>query len=161
MSGIDWSKSQPSDTHYDTENRLFVNFDAMHDWNRKLVARPSPAWSGEGLPPVGTACQINGTVLQELKGHERSWRKVEIIAHTHFGGVDVAVGRDLECATLGWGTPAVFRPIRTPEQIAADERHEAVMRMSDIVGGIEKVPSWTDAIEALYDAGLRFSEQDK
>jgi hypothetical protein len=331
MSGIDWSKSQPSDTHYDTENRLFVNFDAMQDWNRKLVARPSPAWSGEGLPPVGTACQINGTVLQELKGHERSWRKVEIIAHTHFGGVDVAVGRDLECATLGWGTPAVFRPIpawsgegetcaaseltqladkylsycpetgillwkdnqqkrfigreagfithhgyrrvnlgktqihahqliwlmvygylpdceidhvngsrddnridnlrlattqqnqqntgvrvdnvlgikgvrlrpsgryqarvsltdgsrltktfktcaeavcwlakqredshgdfaNTPEQIAADERHEAVMRMSDIVGGIEKVPSWTDAIEALYDAGLRFSEQPK
>lgn len=125
------------------------------------VVRPNQPWTGAGLPPVGTVCEIHGTVGQELRDEEFSWRQVEIIAHTNFGGGDVAVGRDLECATLGWGIASKFRPIRTPEQIAAEERlHKirnactAISGALDELRGITKVErAALSVIEAMIDAG--------
>lgn len=64
------------------------------------------------LPPVGTVCEIWGTVGQELRKMQRDWTEVEIIAHTDFGGAPIAVAKDMNCATLGWGTTGVFRPIK-------------------------------------------------
>jgi hypothetical protein len=51
-----------------------------------------------------------------------------------------------------------FRPIRTPEQIAAEEREKAIDAMNKLVGDIEKIPTWRDALAALYDAGYRKTE---
>lgn len=134
----------------------------MSDYFREAFGREpdnsGPAWDGTGLPPVGTACEIHGTVWQELHGDEFSWRRVEIIAHTNFGGSDVAVGRDIECATLGWGIASKFRPIRTPEQIAAEERQKAVDQMladyqytvGPCIHGLVRSQA-----ERLYDVGYR------
>lgn len=64
------------------------------------------------LPPVGTICEILGTVGQELRKQPFTWLEVEIIAHTDFGGAPIAVAKDMDSATLGWGTTNKFRPIK-------------------------------------------------
>ena len=55
-------------------------------------------------------------------------------------------------ASLYTGWERSFRPIRTPEQIAADEREAAVngMLCYDALGGSRR-----GLAEALYDAGFR------
>jgi hypothetical protein len=134
----------------------------MSDYFREAFGREldnsGPAWDGTGLPPVGMACEIHGTVGQELRGDEFSWRRVEIIAHTSFGGSDVAVGRDIECATLGWGIASKFRPIRTPEQIAAEAREKAIIKMMsdyEYTSGPCTYGLMRSQAERLYDVGYR------
>lgn len=119
-----------------------------------VTFRPiTPSWSGEGLPPVGTVCE-----MQDCQG---SWVNVTIIAN-HAG---FAHGWDSvhECAHF---SPHVceFRPIRTPEQIAADEREAAIGKMVQAIYlvrcGLDCTPlSPADeakcASAALYDAGYR------
>lgn len=111
-------------------------------------------WKGEGLPPVGTVCEVFGCE------HEYTMRfnfqHVQIIAHhtdSECDRVAVFAADDLEYHGL---TAERFRPLRTPEQIAAEERLNAIEFMHDLVGDIEKIPTWTDALAKLYDAGLRF-----
>lgn len=176
MSEIDWSKVEGAqywgpgcaaycEAFYKKEGDEWFYACEYKDWEwgslerepgpdrmKILIPRPS-AWSGDGLPPVGAVCEINGTVLQELRGEQPTWREVEIIAHTNFGGGDVAVGRDMEKATLGWGIARSFRPIRTPEQIAAEEREAAVREMLGLFGGTDSRDTYL--MQRLYDAGYR------
>ncbi|AWE83610.1 hypothetical protein CSB95_3009 [Pseudomonas aeruginosa] len=49
----------------------------------------------------------------------------------------------------------LFRPIRTPEQIAAEEREKAV---GDMAMSIQGVPYQYPTLYALYDAGYRRQE---
>lgn len=63
------------------------------------------------LPPVGSICEILGTVGQALSKQPFAWREVEIIAYTDFGGAPIGVAKDMDNATLGWGTASVFRPL--------------------------------------------------
>lgn len=111
---------------------------------REVVARPSP-WNGTGLPPVGTVCEVN------LYG----WRRCEVFAHKVEGDKDPDIlfsyTRDDGEPAWNWVRyPSRFRPIRTPEQIAADEREKAVADMKLI---------WAKAgshrFHAIYDAGYR------
>lgn len=79
----------------------------------ELVPHGPLAWSGEGLPPVGTVC--------EWHNHEQ----VRIITHTEQGvGNTLAVGQVGDRGSLVFATEnsGSFHPIRTPEHIAADER---------------------------------------
>ena len=162
MSGIDWSKSQPSDTHYDTENRLFVNFDAMHDWNRKLVARPSPAWSGEGNPPVGIEC------LSCWTSGSREYHKAKIIAYDGgdviyrwVDGPGVGLVRADDGNDFEMGEVKAFLPICTPEQIAEAEaeREAAVAAMLELdpyqPNTTLGMMSRADFCRTLHDAGYR------
>jgi len=71
-------------------------------------------WSGEGLPPVGTVCEHEGRI------DDREWTEVKVIAHTEKRGYEVAVFEYEDIVT--YSTARYFRPIRTPEQIAAEER---------------------------------------
>ncbi|MCF5057468.1 hypothetical protein GIW54_21955 [Pseudomonas proteolytica] len=121
-----------------------------------MQIRPRPSvWTGEGLPPVGTVCEIRGTVGQELRKQPSEWTEVEIIAHTDFGGSPIAVGRHISGATLGWGTSNVFRPIRTPEQIAADEREKAVFEIAHILIDNRHDSAEYHQAGRIYDAGFR------
>lgn len=102
---------------------------------------PSPAWSGDGNPPTG----VDIEVLHELYGYI---------------GARV-VGQD-GLATIvrtNDGYAGVFahqmRPIRTPEQIEADERADTIKRMREIWRAKD------GCMGKLYDAGLRFTEQPK
>lgn len=112
----------------------------------------SPQWPGTGLPPVGTMCEVD----------YEGWTKCEVIAHFQQRcGMVAAFTID----QIGNGAKTLdafgaehFRPIRTPEQIAADERENAVAAMHEIyMDGIKNV----GGLHALYDAGYRKVEGDK
>lgn len=127
-SKIDWSKAPEDADKYNTHNGMFYKGERpylqvfIHEqWmpsaimksNELFVYRPStPSWSGEGLPPVGVVCEMERDTGRVL------WHKVRIL---YIGSEHaIVVGEQGEQHFLLRGLK--FRPIRTPEQIAADER---------------------------------------
>lgn len=113
-------------------------------WNKSeggftVHKRPTtPSWSGEGLPPVGAVCEVDG-------------ENVVIVAH-HCNGVHAIYAESEVDGLLYYGEPNEFRPIRTPEQIAADERELAVDEMHKLYMEGAK---HSGGLYALYDAGFR------
>ena len=165
-SKIDWSKAPEDATHYQaaTHGVFECWLKPGHsvrvsrreqDWREdgyaddliatSAIKRP---WSGEGLPPVGVVC--------EYRCANSQWRQVKVIAHM------IEMQKDNPCAVsqlgdtgpLCIGGASSFRPIRTPEQIAADEREAAIDEM------LASTPAPGSDIslrvcEKLYDAGYR------
>jgi hypothetical protein len=173
MSDVDWSKAPVGATHAGMDGNyvqfyripgLLGDYDYWSEtlrqgaWNEghgKPVANPlyamPPAWTGYGLPPVGTVCE---TWFDDGKA---CWHECEVIHHkSDDQRLAAVILRGEHKGRLSWGMD--FRPIRTPEQIAAEEREKAIQAMHDIVGDIERVPTWDDALAALYDAGYRKTE---
>lgn len=174
MSEIDWSKAPEGADKYNTHNGCFYrgnrpNLQIYDDgkWresrilpkNEKFVARPSsPAWNGEGLPPVGAVCEYSLNAFMP----DAPWYSCEVRYVLDNDQDPDADGWEaviwcphLEKEQVARADRFSFRPVRTPEQIAAEERDKAVEEMHDLVGDIEKIPTWTDALRALYDAGYR------
>lgn len=118
------------------------------------VKASSPEWGAEGLPPVGTVCEMRRTDYVDI-----DWQKVEFLC----AGNKKAFFRDRDGHE--WSRPLSdlkFRPIRTPEQIAAEDREAAIKAMmaeADLNLGAGEMMSVSDYIEcsfaALYDAGWR------
>ncbi|HHJ1495621.1 TPA: hypothetical protein ACQGQ1_000955 [Pseudomonas aeruginosa] len=108
-------------------------------------------WNGQGLPPVGTVCEYLDANLE--------WYEVEIF------GIDKAQRRIfaspwMTIPYMGCSAPECFRPSRTPEQIAAEEREKAI---SEMFGTLQQSP-WASTLkrcEILYDAGYRRQEEGK
>lgn len=139
------------------------------DWIDTVNATPqmyapiNPAWSGEGLPPVGTEC--------EIKHADLGWVKCEIVAHKKMkcGGKTHAIAW-IDGSNLDQSQGIRFRPIKTPEQIraesiAAEERKKNIDKIQEIyemaMSTSRRGHASRPAIEALYDAGLRFVEVTK
>ena len=104
----------------------------------------SKDWDGEGfegIPPVGTVCEHLSA------GGE--WRKCEIVAY-YFANV-VAVDVLDSYAVLK--QPMMFRPIKTPEQIAAEERLLAIDEMYRVL--VAQGKTLCGDMGTLYDAGYR------
>lgn len=86
-----------------------------------IVARPQPKpWSGpeDGLPPVGTVCEVKGCMSHYLK-----WNKVTVFA---VRGKTVMF--DMEDGRWGQTESHEFRAIQTPEQL----RETAIRELMDI-----------------------------
>jgi hypothetical protein len=99
-------------------------------------------WNGEGHPPVGTICEYTDV-------HGLKWYGCEIIAYhgDHVWLCTTAAQRD-HVKVFG---AFRFRPIRTPEQIAEEERERAV---DDIAEALARhVDEPRTAAYAMYDAG--------
>ncbi|HHE7821411.1 TPA: hypothetical protein ACPFLH_001110 [Pseudomonas aeruginosa] len=102
-------------------------------------ARPQEAWDGQGLPPVGTNCEYRSS---------DGWLQCEVVAHRNNAAVvldhhyeaDFVPRQDL-------------RPIRTPEQIAAEEREKAIEEMC-----FAEETLTVKQAKALYEAGYRRQE---
>ena len=182
MSEIDWSKAPEGASHYvigwgffklDLAG-WFICDDGEKVWRKtpyqspdnfswwgNAVERPSPAWSGEALPPIGCeVCVVDNGSLRYGVGEQGP-----VVAHVE----DCAVVR--MSYGLGCFESSVLSPIRTPEQIAKDEREAAIKRACSV---IESHPSYHDynrsidcsvalrfAVESLHDAGYRKMEQPK
>jgi hypothetical protein len=109
--------------------------------------RPSTAWTGQGLPPVGVACEY---MRGDVPHISQDWEKV----------VPLAFGSKLAflryAATGNEFTEKVyrcdFRPIRTQAQIASEERREAISEMVELTRGAHH---WREAFTMLHDAGYR------
>jgi hypothetical protein len=158
---IDWSKAPEGATHYNPHDistpwRMLGTDGLGWWWNGgtwlpvlgkfaplTYIAKPSP-WAGEGLPPVGTVCEYrvgNGDwwqctvkyVTRPIDGENTH----VVIDCPHLGGEQVScVGDDYGHVT--------FRPIRTPEQIAAEQALAEIERLYSEGG-----PA------AVFDAGYR------
>lgn len=184
MSTIDWSKAPVGATHATSGSgggTFYRNHDDRWelwsgdswvfsidwaDWSVTpgcFIASPSP-WTGEGLPPVGTVCEINmkasadrhAVDVERYQSH--IGEEVEIVAHHDIGGgCSAAVyairnGFAFEYHSLVEGN---FRPIRTPEQIAAQARTEAIDDMVKALGMDSAGTAEYIRCGLIYDAGYR------
>lgn len=165
---IDWSKAPEGATHFDPDSSdmcwekhvggsTYAWSNTNSKWygyrctdEHRLIARVLPEWSGEGLPPIGTVCEWRDD-------EAASWQKVEVrylSKHTallHFPG-------DGDGDTEGAFSPSCcqFRPLRTPEQIAAEERLDRVHAIEGIMlRGQELALTVTQIAAAIDDAGYR------
>lgn len=150
---IDWSKAPEGATHYFPSTGVWYmagNGCAPLVWagmwrkafqfsqrEHKCIERPTtPSWSGEGLPPVGVVCG-------KCYNSPSEYYSVKVLAHdSHYGEVviyrwvDGPLEGELDQSTMhlnmasGSNAHWSFRPIRTPEQIAADEREAAIKEMT-------------------------------
>lgn len=162
---IDWSKAPEGATHWDTglhgrapgwmrqdgstwywwpvdgakcERKWFVCIETYPSEIKEFVARPA-AWTGEGRPPVGTVC--------EFYADEDTWRECKIVGENE-GYLIVWVTHAHIWTTKA---AALLRPIRTPEQIAAEERKTAIKEMQSDT----ECHVYADVFGRLYDAGYR------
>lgn len=165
---IDWSKAPEGATHWDPVDRNHLRqlgeitqcwIEAEQSWTCKGWQYPDdlstmprlikrPAWNGEGLPPVGTVCEYKPS---QLAGE---WKEVEVIAH-FMSKIMVAAfiptGDGIK--TVSQAIARCFRPLRTAEQIAAEEREKAVHEILSHMRGVDR-----DKVEmamSIYDAGYR------
>lgn len=118
-------------------------------------ARPQETWNGQGLPPVGTVCEHYGTA------DDLAWLEVEVIGHGNVDGRNVAFfryGTGSPRFTVSYSTANNFRPIRTPEQIAAEERRNSILHLANILIDSRGQCNEYSQAEAIFDAGYRRQE---
>ncbi|WP_295487934.1 hypothetical protein [uncultured Pseudomonas sp.] len=171
MSEVDWSKAPEDATHsVDVTGHPWRKTDGKNWWawiaggwtyvvqNPDLSYLPRPViWSGEGLPPVGTVCEW-------LDRNSKRWLLVEIV----FASSWVIVVRDttphpdgpVDLAIELVGEPPEFRPLRTPEQIAAEEREAVIADIFEVLTGHRNQAAWSNSCyrahaDNLYAAGYR------
>jgi len=172
---IDWSKAPEGADKYNTHNGMFYTGERPYlhvfwngRWkqsslvksNERFVYRPTtPSWSGEGLPPVGVVCG-------KCYNSPDEYYSVKVLAHdSHYGEVviyrwvDGPLDGELDQSTMhlnmasGSNAHWSFRPIRTPEQVAADEPDAAIKEIGDMITSVG--PTFRDQAARLYDAGYR------
>jgi len=165
MTDIDWSKAPEGATHWMQESSEWLKgfwkcvgaanyFYEKGEWvfsggkpfgHPKLIARPSPAWSGEGLPPAGVVCEA--FYMGQPQG---------VVSVRYSGQCMILWSEDRKSEQCGQADDYLFKPIRTSEQIAADEREAAVAEMLGLFGGTDSRDTYL--MQRLYDAGYRKQE---
>ena len=94
-------------------------------WKPPLGPKPGFLdWTGEGLPPVGTVCEI-------YIDKTATWVKSTVVAHVVLRGVSHAIAHDGE--SCFYGIASDFRPMRTVEQIAAEEHERQIVAIEDAI----------------------------
>ena len=83
----------------------------------------STQWGGKGNPPIDMPCEW-------FSDSQTGWQKVTILAYS---GDDAWIQPEGKPSIIV-GNPANFRPIKTQEQIAAEEREKAIEEMRVAVG---------------------------
>ena len=113
--------------------------------------KAEPEWTGEGLPPVGIECEVLWDSLTpsyqtcKIIGHDEGRAIFRYTSGPQKGGY----GSDTVGA-IGRLISKTFRPIRNPEQIAAEKRDAAIKEMQRLVGSCKTFP-----FAELYDYGYR------
>lgn len=107
-------------------------------------------WNGEGLPPVGTVCEAFWPT-----DTKPDWLKFEVLFVGDVHCIARANGRELHYPKSHFDLEGVkFRQIRTPEQIAAEEREKALVEMAGL-RSVGHMPTFEEACAIIYDAGYR------
>lgn len=116
-----------------------------------IPIQAKPEWSGEGIPPSGTTCEMRRADYVNV-----GWQQIEFL----FAGSKKAFFRDAEGHE--WSRPLSdlkFRSIRTPEQIASEKRIAAINWMEIDAGmcatAFDGDPEARRWIENLIDKGWR------
>ena len=118
--------------HWLTEYRdILSNLNQQNEQDNSWYER-------EELPPVGYECEA-------IRNGE--WVAVEVLRH-RVNNVEMNVAAVMDCTSFNVFWSDDFRPLCT-------EREKAINEMNELVGNIERYPTWGDAMAALYDAGYR------
>ncbi|WP_367604034.1 hypothetical protein AB1N69_10650 [Pseudomonas asiatica] len=168
MSGIDWA-SCPEATHFDPVDQNFLRevgqalllFNNKRGWtvpmhtvyglrvedcNRPLIKRP--AWNGDGIPPAGTVCELRNVAAAT------DWSQATVVfASRNVIVWDWAGEPAINGLCTAYAHAVEVRPVRTPEQIAAEERESSAYAMCAIAGSLTNIDAFN-----LYDAGYRKQE---
>ncbi|HFH4030343.1 TPA: hypothetical protein ACGJ07_005406 [Pseudomonas aeruginosa] len=111
-----------------------------------LFDRPEKVeWDGQGLPPVGTVCEYRHMIWPEYRPCE-----IRYISEESLVAYDDAQEQFYRTCDM------LFRPIRTPEKIAAEEREKAIEEMC-----FAEETLTVKQAKALYEAGYRRQEEGK
>lgn len=163
---IDWSKAPEGATHFSPVFKTFDPLWAKLGSNGKFQYMPidcsrawydgaqpcfgetyierAESWAGTGLPPVGQKCEI-------ISDDTGEWIQGVILVHCRDEGKDLAI---LQGDDVVWmGEAHEFRPLRTKEQIEAEERERIVSEMYMLF--YSKPDTGKEAMYRLYDAGYR------
>ncbi|MER0688529.1 hypothetical protein AAA569_35755 [Pseudomonas aeruginosa] len=105
-------------------------------------ARPQETWDGQGLPPVGTVCEYRHMIWPEYRSCE-----IRYISEESLVAYDDAQEQFYRTCDM------LFRPVRSPEQIAAEEREKAIEEMC-----FAEETLTVKQAKALYEAGYRRQE---
>lgn len=124
---------------------------ALHRDNFCRVESRPCKWTGEGLPPVGVRIEA------KHKNAQADWARpgfyeTEVVAIGKQLVIFEADGSGHE--KVGRLADYIFRPIRTPEQIAAEKRSRAIDEMCKECGYDGGGASFYTCA-GLYDAGYR------
>jgi len=109
-------------------------------------------WSGEGLPPVGTECELKSEEYADF-----DWVKVKVVFE-HNGELIVIVNmpdqsiHDRMSKHSAGYDGAKFRPIRSPEDVARDEATKAMNKFWREHAGKEHNGKLFSIYEIIYDA---------
>lgn len=132
------------ESKYNDSRQTFFAGDAWAPMMANAPEYVADEWEGKGHPPAGSVCEMT-------TNDGRNWRTVKIIFFddyvTMIGQADGKVNRELfkRC-----DADVAFRPIRTPEQIAADEREAGINEIREVAGSLNAYP-----FDQLWDAGYR------
>lgn len=126
---------------------------AINEHEGWVRAEPK-TWDGEGLPPVGTICEVVSPGYSNKRFDRFVGQVVTVISHDIIDSDPVAVFRvsidgRIEEQDYHALVAECFRPARTAEQIEAEERDAAVRNIMGL-GGIQR-----QSAEWIYDAGYR------
>lgn len=172
---VDWSKAPEGATHYnkdyctwpwlkgtpasyfDEGKEVWVEYKSDDsDWELHFinaVKRPQE-WDGSGVPPVGMVCEYR------LNDYD-FWFTCKI-TYKLSGADDCFVAWCDHLSTeqfLSFSSDRYklqLRKIKTPEQIAVEERQQAIDEMCNVIR-----ESDLKTVAALYDAGYRKTEDSK
>ncbi len=117
----------------------------------RLVPRPtepaSPTLDGQGLPPTGLE-------VEWLECAQTGWQRVTVLAYHDNDAWIAPAGRP----SIIVGNPANFRPIRTPDQIEAEERNT---RIADLANAIQEAGWESPEMLAAYLESHGYRKQPK
>lgn len=114
---------------------------------KRPVSAVAAAWDGKGLPPTGTVCEVLNNTLDRPE-----WERCTILFMGKFKAVYESESCHERVADVSESWMISFRPIRTPEQLAAERRALAIKRALDL---LEFQDHYTQGVLAiLYDNGL-------
>lgn len=147
-----WDYKDPCMRIHDQKSSDF--FTRAIDWKTAIVTRSEwqaavdalnagkvVEWAVGSLPPIGSVAEWAGCTFAPEEPQEKDLRigdRVTIIAHLKDGDFEIAAftfNPNIHNPARGsvWvnqGACGCFRPVRTPEQIAAEEREAAIKEMT-------------------------------
>lgn len=124
-------------------------------YQAKSPERPKKqgAWDAGDLPPVGITCEVRDD-------DENCWVVADVYVHTEFKGDTYACAKNE--SDMFYGLAHEFRPIKTAEQLAEEERERTrkigVAQMMEHIHFSLPKELWGEcepACYALYEAGYR------
>ncbi|HCT4762141.1 TPA: hypothetical protein OTY55_000305 [Pseudomonas aeruginosa] len=173
---IDWSKAPEGATHWEPRSDKYREAwmknaaDKWFFWGSRREAwieesgisaereatfepRPQEPWNGQGLPPVGIQIEAKFPVT-DVTGTHYHWRRVIVAVAGIPRAERECLVYDAENTKPAWVDE--FRPLRIPEQIAAEERAKAIKEMC-----FAEETLTVKQAKALFDAGYRRQEEGK